>query len=81
MNGVPFKVQGVFQLDPNSSNLFSFEKRAYVPLQQAHKLSDELDIVPLVTIQTNNTDQLQGAAEKLQRSSINRSRHLIMSTE
>lgn len=64
VNGVPFKVQGVFQLDPNSSNLFSFEKRAYVPLQQAHKLSDELDIVPLVTIQTNNTDQLQGAAEK-----------------
>ena len=64
VNGVPFKVQGVFKLDPNSSNLFSFEKRAYVPLQQAHKLSDELDIVPLVTIQTNNTDQLQGAAEK-----------------
>lgn len=64
VNGVPFKVQGVFQLDPNSSNLSSFEKRAYVPLQQAHKLSDELDIVPLVTIQTNNTDQLQGAAEK-----------------
>lgn len=64
VNGVPFKVQGVFQLDTNSSNLFSFEKRAYVPLQQAHKLSDELNIVPLVTIQTNNTDQLQGAAEK-----------------
>lgn len=64
VNGVPFKVQGVFKLDPNSSNLFSSEKKAYVPLQQAHKLSDELDIVPLVTIQTNNTDQLQGAAEK-----------------
>lgn len=64
VNGVPFKVQGVFKLDPNSSNLFSFDKRAYVPLQQAHKLSDELNIVPLVTIQTNNTDQLQGAAEK-----------------
>lgn len=64
VNGVPFKVQGVFALDPNSSNIFSFEKRAYVPLQQAHKLSDELDIVPLITIQTNNTDQLQDAAEK-----------------
>lgn len=64
VNGVPFKVQGVFKLDPNSSNLFSFDKIAYVPLQQAHKLSDELNIVPLVTIQTNNTDQLQGAAEK-----------------
>lgn len=64
VNGVPFKVQGVFKLDPNSSNLFSFDKRAYIPLQQAHKLSDELNIVPLVTIQTNNTDQLQGAAEK-----------------
>ena len=64
VNGVPFKVQGVFTLDPNSSNIFSFEKRAYVPLQQAHKLSDELDIVPLVTIQTNHTDQLQTASEK-----------------
>lgn len=64
VNGVPFKVQGVFKLDPNSNNLFSSEKRAYVPLQQAHKLSDELDIVPLITIQTNNTDQLQGSAEK-----------------
>ncbi|MBO0461780.1 MULTISPECIES: ABC transporter permease [Enterococcus] len=64
VNGVPFKVQGVFKLDPNSSNIFSFEKRAYVPLQQAHKLSDELDIVPLVTIQTNHTDQLQTASEK-----------------
>ncbi|MDB1690144.1 ABC transporter permease [Enterococcus casseliflavus] len=65
VNGVPFKVQGVFKLDPNSNNIFSFDKRAYIPLQQAHKLYDELDIVPIVTIQTTNTDQLQGAAEKV----------------
>lgn len=65
INGAPFKVIGVFSSEATSaSGSFGSNKIAYIPLQQRHKLSDEINVDPLVTVQTQRADDLKGTAQR-----------------
>lgn len=66
VKGVPFEVKGVFEVEEADSDPYSItEKIAYIPFEQAYKISSELDIAPKVVIQSTDTDKLESAARKV----------------
>ncbi|WP_086314088.1 hypothetical protein A5821_001661 [Enterococcus sp. 7F3_DIV0205] len=66
VKGVPFEVKGIFKKEQAENDAYSFaEKEAYIPLEQAYKIFNELDIAPKVIIQSTDTDKLQVAAKQV----------------
>jgi putative ABC transport system permease protein len=66
VKGVPFEVKGIFKKEDTGNDMYSFaEKEAYIPLEQAYKIFNEIDIAPKVIIQSTDTDKLQTAAGKV----------------
>lgn len=60
VEGTPFQLIGVFK--ENEDDVSGTKKVAYVPYNQWSKLTTEIDNSPKVLVQTDNVNQLQGAA-------------------
>ena len=65
IKGNPFKVIGVFQSTEQSGLTPGGEKMAYIPLQQWHRLFDEMNVEPEVTVQAHKADDLKNVAKKV----------------
>ena len=62
IEGTPFQLIGIFK--ENEDSAFGNRKVAYVPYNQWSKLTTEINNSPRVLVQTDNINQLQGAATK-----------------
>lgn len=78
VKGSPFKVIGVFESTEQSGLTAGADRVAYIPLQQWHRLFEELNVNPEVTVQTYKADDLKKVAKKLEIISINKSLVLII---
>lgn len=65
IKGSPFKVIGVFESLEQSGLTAGGEKLAYIPLQQWHRLFDEINVDPEVTVQAYKADDLKNVAQKV----------------
>lgn len=61
--GSPFKVIGVFESLEQSGLTAGSEKLAYIPLGQWHRLFEEINVDPEITIQTERADDLKAVAQ------------------
>ena len=65
VKGSPFKVIGVFESTEQSGLTAGADRVAYIPLQQWHRLFEELNVNPEVTVQTYKADDLKKVAKKV----------------
>ncbi|MBP2622504.1 ABC transporter permease [Streptococcus oricebi] len=65
IKGNPFKVIGVFESKKASGLTAGTENLAYIPLNQWHRIFEEIDVSPEVTVQTERADGLKPAAKKV----------------
>lgn len=63
--GSPFKVIGVFESTDPSGLTPGGEKIAYIPLQQWHRIFEDINVDPEVTVQAYKADDLKKAAKRV----------------